>query len=296
MLVVEAVQRFLTNIEMVRRLSLATVASYKNDLYIFLKYLSSCGITTVDKITREIVVEFIIQQQTLNPLKAATIRRRGHALMSFFKFCFSMGYIRVSPMTGVQLPKKEKIVPKGLADEEYARFRDKQIWSRTKPWLGIMEKAICDLLSYLAPRFDEVRSALITDLDFERNKILIHGKGRKERLLPMHPVLVESLRKYLGVRPKVKCDYLFVSADGRGRLGKNGLYYLFRKQLKRCGIGSPGVTPHKLRHTLALWVLRKTNNDLLSVQKILGHESIETTARYLQCTDERLKQAIDNAF
>lgn len=297
MATINAIQdEYLTHIELVRGFSKATVSSYRGDLQLFSRFLDKLGIADLSQINGNILLQYFQEQQTLNPKKPATIRRRGHSLSSFFKYCCLRKYIPFNPITEVQLPKKEQRLPEFLTDTEIERFISTPIRYRKISWISKRDKAVLDTLIFTGCRRSELLSIRMNDVCLESKTLLIaNGKGNRQRMIPLCPNLIKSLIDYLDVRPKVNTDCLFLASSGLTKLGNNGLYKLFKRHLHRCGIEKQGITLHSVRHTFATRVLRKSK-DLVSVQKLLGHRSIDTTSIYLHITDEDMRRAVDSAF
>ncbi|MFC1495965.1 tyrosine-type recombinase/integrase [Candidatus Margulisiibacteriota bacterium] len=295
MLFQEAVEKFLANIELVRNYSCATVRSYRSDLYLFIRYLSTLGISLLEDVNREVVMRFLADQQVLSPKKPATIRRRGHAIGSLFKFCLSCGHVALNIMNGIELPKKIRNIPRILTEVEIEKYLFTPIIYRKFKWLIKRDEAVLKTLLLLGIRLAELLGIKVTDIDFVNQTIIITGKGGKVRILPLPLVLLRLWKEYLDMRPRVKTDKLFLAANGRRALGRNGLYSLFYKHLRRCGIDRKGITPHKMRHTCAVRVYRKSHN-LLAVQRLLGHASLSSSEIYLQISDPDLRAAVEGAF
>ena len=118
---------------------------------------------------------------------------------------------------------------------------------------------------------------------------LVRGKGAKQRVVPLTPVVVEAIREYLPCRPQTESNHLFVSRVGglpiHGRVAGRMLDHV----LERAGLDHEGITPHRLRHTFATHLIR-AGVDIRTVQELLGHADLQTTARYLH-SDTRTKQA-----
>jgi site-specific recombinase XerD len=116
------------------------------------------------------------------------------------------------------------------------------------------------------------------------------GKGRQTRVIPMIAELRDALGDWLEIRRKCSHDFVLTTQSGV-RMGKRGLTSALDRALKTAGIGKPGITLHKLRHSFACMLLQN-GCDLLSLSTMLGHTRLDTTAIYLEATVEHLRTAI----
>ncbi|MFA5839850.1 MAG: tyrosine-type recombinase/integrase [Candidatus Margulisiibacteriota bacterium] len=295
MLFISAVDEFLAHANLVRNLSKATITSYRSDQRLFARFLESQSVSDIAKIDRELIDRYIAQQQVQNPKKPTTIRRRCHSLMSLFKFCVSRKHLPFSPAEELQIPKKEVYLPVVPSEIEQEIFISTPIYYRKNIWRAKRDSAIVLCFCHLGARFSEVKNIKRDDVDLENGTVVLNGKGRKQRLMPLSSRLIIALRDWLAVRPKVKNDNLFVSDNGVSALGKSGLRKVFNRHLKRCGITRKGITPHKFRHAFCVNLLKKENN-LMLVKECMGHRDISTTAIYLHVTNADMKNAIQNTF
>ena len=155
-----------------------------------------------------------------------------------------------------------------------------------KPY-GLRDRAIFELIYSSGLRGKEASSLKIGDVDFESRMILIRqAKWDKDRIVPVSEVASCFLKKYLGGRCN-KEEWLFLSQNAH--LQRNGIKLRFNKHLKGSGIKKKGLCVHSIRHSTATHLLEQ-GADLRYVQELLGHESIETTARYTHMMYESLKR------
>jgi site-specific recombinase XerD len=116
----------------------------------------------------------------------------------------------------------------------------------------------------------------------------VHGKGAKQRIVPLTRSAVEAIQHYLPHRPATQSRRLFVNPRGEPLRGK-AINEALDALLEQAGLAGQGITPHKLRHTFATQLILK-GVDIRTVQELLGHSDLETTARYLH-SDVRTKLA-----
>jgi site-specific recombinase XerD len=145
------------------------------------------------------------------------------------------------------------------------------------------------LLLFAGLRRSELTAITLDDIDLANAQLLVRGKGAKQRVVPLTPLVVEAIRKYLPCRPRTDSDHLFVSRIGGRPLHGRVAGRMLDRVLERADLNHAGITPHRLRHTFATHLIR-SGVDIRTVQELLGHADLQTTARYLH-SDTRAKQA-----
>jgi site-specific recombinase XerD len=153
------------------------------------------------------------------------------------------------------------------------------------PW----HRAMIALLLFAGLRRSEVTAITLDDLDMENGQLLVRGKGAKQRVVPLTPLVIEAIREYLQCRPQTESDHLFVSRVGGHPIAGRVANRMLNRVLEEAGLDKQGITPHRLRHAFASHLIR-TGADVRTVQELLGHADLHTTARYLH-SDTRTKQA-----
>ncbi len=136
-------------------------------------------------------------------------------------------------------------------------------------------------------RRSEAVSITLDDLDLENGQVLIKGKGGKQRVVPLTEQAIEAIHAYLPHRTKNGSRYLFVSAYGGHPIHGRVVNAMLATTIRKAGLEGQGITPHKLRHTFATHLIRN-GVDVRTVQELLGHSGLETTAKYLH-SDVRTK-------
>lgn len=218
--------------------------------------------------------------------QAATINRRLAALRRFFGWAKGAGKIVDLPTESVKgLPAAPR-TPKALAKREVDRLIREAERHGNKRNLAILQ-----LLRHTGLRVGELCNLRLGDVAVSERKgeVLVRGgKGDKDRTVPLNNDVRRALSAYIEVRPTVAGDHLFVGQRGEP-LQPQGVQLVVRKYARRAGL--PDVTPHVLRHTFAKNVLDE-GSDLATVQRLLGHERLETTAIYTQPTARDLEEAV----
>ena len=255
-----------------------TVSTYRCDLSQFCRWLvGRLGrLPEPNAVTRELVMQWTV---TLAGLAPASVCRKVSVLSSFFSFLVDLGELDANPARRIPLPKPAGRIPSAISEDD----AQKLIAAADSPF----ERAMLLLMLTAGLRRSEVSSIRLEDADLENQALLVRGKGAKQRMVPLMPQTAEAIRNYLAARPDVDQPNLFLSPQGR-RLANDFLNRTLRRILARAGLAKR-ITPHMLRHTFATHLVRN-GVDVRTVQELLGHADLETTANYLH-SDTRAKQA-----
>ena len=276
----EAVPMFLEYMKAYRSCAAVSVRAYGRDLRGFEEFLAQTlgQPPPADQITRQQVMQFAVSLSHLAPI---SVRRKLAALASFFGYFQDMGHISGNPARRLPLPKLEQHVPVTLSEEDAQRL----LQAAQRPW----HKCLVVLLLSTGMRRSEVAQISLEDLDLENRQLLVHGKGAKERVVPLADQAVAAIQDYLPRRKKTESHRLFVSQFGEPINGR-AISRMLQRTLGKAGLAGRGITPHKLRHTFATHLIR-SGADIRTVQELLEHADIGTTARYLH-SDLRTKLAV----
>ncbi|MBO5704390.1 MAG: site-specific tyrosine recombinase XerD [Alphaproteobacteria bacterium] len=221
------------------------------------------------------------------PDKATSIARKASALRGFYKFLMIEKIIKNNPTKNIELPKRSRTLPKFLTIEEIELLISSAGDIRNATRL----RAMLELLYASGLRVSELCELPMSGI--LGNKLLIHGKGAKERLVPMHDAAIHALNKWLDVRGDTNSKYVFPSSGKTGHITRDGLFKIIKKCAVLAGIDPNQVSPHVLRHSFASHLLAGGAN-LRAIQTMLGHEDISTTQIYTHVMPERLKETINN--
>ena len=226
-------------------------------------------------------------------LSRSSITRAMSALRNLFRFLDRTGRVDNQALAAVKAPKPPKSVPKPLnADDALALLR-RAVEIAPEPWVGARDVAILTLLYGCGLRIDEALSLNQEDAP-AGDTIMITGKGNKERLVPVLPVVIDAVRSYRDVCPySTEAENpLFYGARG-ARLNP-GIVQRTMRTL-RTDLGLPETaTPHALRHSFATHLLAG-GGDLRTIQELLGHASLSTTQRYTDVDAQKLIEVYDRA-
>lgn len=226
----------------------------------------------------------------------ASMARKIATLRSFHKWMERRGLIRSNPMLLIRTPKQPKRLPKAIPVEQVERLLAAPDDSGL---LGARDRAMLETLYSTGMRVGEIVGIDRNDIDLVAASVVVHGKGRKERMIPIGAHAVRALRHYIGMldacglgNPQTNSGPLFVNKHGT-RLSSRSVRRKLAKYLGETGL-DPAISPHTLRHSFATHLL-DNGADLRSVQELLGHESLSTTQVYTHLTTARLREAYDRA-
>jgi integrase/recombinase XerC len=229
---------------------------------------------------------------------AATTARKIATLRSFHKWMEKRGLVEQNPMLGVRTPKQAKRLPKAVSVEQIEQLLAAPDDSGL---LGARDRAILETLYSTGIRVSEVVGINRGDLDDSGEAILIRGKGRRERIVPLGSHALAALRHYVGFHDtelaqagmKAGSDSaLFVNKHG-GRLSSRSVRRKVTKYLEQVGL-DPEISPHTIRHSFATHLL-DNGADLRSVQELLGHQSLSSTQVYTHLSTRRVRDSYDKA-
>lgn len=287
MIIEKHINNFLLEIKSTKNLSVKTLNAYKSDLYDFMSYIGG------NEINNNIFLDYINILNFERKLKDTTIRRKIITLKLYFSYLEEKGFIDINPLNTLKFRfKKESKLPKTLSINE-VQLLLKSIYdsnnnlSEFQKYEYYRDLALIDLLISTGIRIGEASSILMNDISFYDKTILIHGKGRKQRLIYISSDETwNNIKNWIEVRNKnnVNIKSLFLNRYGNS-LSIYGIETIYNKYKKISKI-NPSSTPHYLRHTFATNLL-SNGADIRSVQEILGHSNISTTEIYTEVSNTR---------
>lgn len=276
----EYIDKYLEYLLYQKKYSENTITSYEEDLEFFKKYLEENKINFL-KVDYAIIRKFYNYMDNLGFSKS-TISRKVSSLRSFYKYLARNNYISYNPFSLTKGPKKDKLLPKFLYYNELEELFNV---CKLDNLYGIRDRLILEMLYATGMRVGELESVKINDINFYDNSIKILGKGNKERIVYFGEYAREILDLYLSKR-KDRCKYLFINNHGN-KLTSRGISYILNKIIDKTSLNTK-ISPHMIRHTFATHMLNE-GCDLLTVQELLGHESLRATQVYTHITNDRLK-------
>ncbi len=282
---------FLSYLELERGLSRNTLDAYRTDLLQYGEFLASRGLDALAAAPADIG-EFLAELATGEgrpPCSSATVHRKAACLRSFYKQLRRDELIVEDPTAALSAPRRAKKLPQVL---NYAEVQKLLAAPRGDEPTSLRDRALLEVMYACGLRASETIGLELSDIEMEEGFLRAHGKGGKERLVPLGRKAIAAIAAYLrGGRPKLVGDRhepkLFVNFRG-GPLSRQGLYKIVQRNARAAGL-SGRMSPHTLRHSFATHLLAG-GCDLRAVQEMLGHADISTTQMYTHLSGERLKE------
>lgn len=277
-----------------KNLSEKTIAAYMSDLNDFYRFIGS------NDLNEDSILRYVQELSQSRKLRDTTINRKLIVLKMFFEYLYTQNHIKLNYFKTHNFKfKKEKKLPKTLATKEIAKLltcavnKSLVANSNFEKWHSTRNLALIDILISTGIRIAEASSISINDIITAERIILIHGKGRKQRLIYIScPQTWTHLMQWLKMRKTkpTSTEKLFVNRHGK-QLSIHGIENIYKSLKLEANINA-NSTPHYLRHTFATNLLAN-GADLRSVQEILGHSSVATTEIYTEVTAKRKKQVLN---
>lgn len=282
-----------------RNYSVHTLRNYETSLAKFLdfqKQRSRLGPEYFNRSELRLFAAYIQSYET----SRNTVITRLSCLRSFSKYLLEKGIISVNPFVLIKSPKKEKLLPRFLTEDELAAAIDGFTYPDTQgnrksslPAYYKRDKALIELIYSCGLRRSEAAAINIGDIDFGSGFVRIKGKGSKDRIVPVGAKALEAVNVYLSERDDfMPSRALFLSKNNK-RITGHGIALVINRIMHYAGVARH-ITAHSLRHSFATHLLNR-GCDLRSVQKLLGHESLSTTQVYTHVSFEHLKNVYDKA-
>jgi integrase/recombinase XerD len=280
---------FVAHMEFERGMARNTLQAYRADLLQYGEFLAARGKTAHSALPVD-VGDFLSSLGGVDGGSAspATVNRKSACLRSFYRHLRREELIDADPTANVAPPRRSRKLPQVLSRSEVARLIEHP--AGTEP-LDLRDRALLELMYASGLRASEAIDLAVTDLDLDELVLRAHGKGSKERLIPVGRTAAEAIRRYLARGRSVLVGasvepHLFVNYRG-GRLTRQGLYKIVDRHARAVGLAGK-MSPHTLRHTFATHLLAG-GCDLRAVQEMLGHADVATTQLYTHLSSERLK-------
>lgn len=270
-----------------------TVISYKNDILEFIDYLSREGLN-YKSIEYSDIRFYLMYLKDEKHDDNSSVSRKLSSLRGLYKYMANEGIIKTNVFSLVSAPKKSKKLPRYF---EYNELEQLFLVPDTSTSLGQRDLLLLEMLYATGVRVGELVNIKVKDIDLGRRNIIILGKGNKERYVTYGEYCEEILKQYLNdgyiLLNKHNSDYLFLNNLG-GNLTERGVRYILDELIKKTSINKK-ISPHMIRHSFATHLLNE-GCDLLTVQKLLGHESIKATQVYTHVTTDRLREVYFRSF
>jgi integrase/recombinase XerD len=284
------VDAYLTHLEVERRLSPHTVASYARDLTLLGRAAAGRG-TAVDALERP-ALEAVVRTLMGEGRSPRSVARAVACFRGFYRFLVASGHRATNPAADLAAPRAWKTLPKFLTVEEVDRLLAAPDAGDPR---GLRDRAMLEVLYATGLRVSELVTLRVQDVNLEGGYLTATGKGRKQRLVPLGAEAATWVNRYLRQgRPALlerrSSPRLFVNIRGGG-LSRVGVWKILKAYALRAGLAR-SLSPHVLRHSFATHLLER-GADLRAIQMMLGHADLSTTQIYTHILDARLRAVYD---
>lgn len=280
-----------------------TVGSYRRDLDRYRSFLEQRGVAALDQVAERDITEFVVALRRGDPdakqppLAASSAARALIAVRGLHRFAAAEGMASTDVAHAVKPPPPGRRLPKSLPlDEVFALLAAAGGGESTSDPRGLRDRALLELLYSTGARISEAVGLDVDDVDVTDRAVILHGKGGKQRLVPVGRPAVAALDAYLvrgrpalaaAGRAAASGGSLFLNIRG-GRLSRQSAWQVLQTAAQRAGI-TADVSPHTLRHSFATHLL-DGGADVRVVQELLGHASVTTTQIYTLVTISSLRE------
>ena len=303
-------QEYLRELHVVRQVSQHTIAAYTKDLDYLLARLDEQGLELAE-VTSDHVRSWVVKLHSQGQA-SRSIARMLSAWRGFYLWLANQkGLVNKSPLSDIKAPKRKKPLPKALSVEQAINLVESANKESVQAddFLRARDRAIVELLYSSGLRLSELLGIDLNPIetkdyssagwiDFEAGEVMVLGKGKKRRTVPVGEAALHALKDWLAVRAnhaltgKEVVQALFINKQGKRASARTIQQHLAALAVKA---GLPThVHPHMLRHSFASHVLQ-SSGDLRAVQEMLGHASITSTQIYTALDFQHLAQAYDLA-
>ena len=280
-----------------RRTSAHTIDAYGRDVAAFLDFIRDHRGDTPDlaALADLAPADFRawLASRLADGISRTSVTRAMSALRNLFRFLDRTGRVDNQALAAVKAPKPPRSVPKPLNAEDAVALLRRAMEIAPEPWIGARDVAILTLLYGCGLRIDEALSLDQRDAP-AGDAMRIIGKGNKERIVPVLPVVTDAVRTYRSACPYPADPDRPLFYGARGARLNPGIVQRTMRTL-RADLGLPETaTPHALRHSFATHLLAG-GGDLRTIQELLGHASLSTTQRYTDVDTQRLIEVYDRS-
>lgn len=294
------IEQFLEMMQAERGLSNNTIAAYRSDLLKYCKILQQNNRDILNPTEKDIenLFEYIAKEQ----FAVTTQLRLFSVLKQFFIFHFSDKKEETNPLSRLSPPKKPMNIPKFLSQSQVNDLiqaaedaAHNYLFPDKKGYRHVQLYTLLETLYASGLRVSELVSLPVISVNFYENNLFVHGKGGRDRLVPLTNKAIKVLQEWLKWRSLsklAKSPYLFPSKGAEGYLARQVFARDLKSLANKVGISADLVSPHVLRHAFASHLLQN-GADLRFIQQLLGHVDISTTQIYTHILDERLQKLIE---
>ena len=282
------IEHFLEHLSVMDGASSHTLHAYQRDLSALQHFADELGLQVWGEL--EVVhIRSYSAQRYQQQVTARTIQRELSVFRSFFKHLLKNAWISHNPAKTVRAPKVSRQLPRVLDVDQLGVLLDAQL----DDVLEMRDRAMFELFYSSGLRLSELVLLDIVDVDCDESIVRVrHGKGAKERWVPLGSKAKTAIMQWLAVRPNLEAAALFTSKQG-SRISQRSVQARLSRAGRKSGLAEH-VHPHMLRHSFASHLL-EGSKDIRAVQELLGHSDINTTQIYTHLDFQHLAAVYDAA-
>ena len=294
---------FLLNLQ-VNNFSQETIYNYERDIQVFQNFLKEINIEfdNIDKKTILNYKAYLVSRDRKTPksntgkkkLASFSINRMLSAIRSYFKYLIDMDYKTPISPSEIKLVKTERKHPRVPEFEEIIKLIESPTKFEKNKVVALRNRTILETLFSTGMRISELTNLKKEQID-KTGRVFIRGKGKKERFVYLTPRAQKYIKNYLEVRNEITSPFLFVPYRGKNanlkdkKISPNYLEERVKRYRELLGLNVP-ISVHGIRHAFATY-LAESGASPVAIQILLGHESLDTTTKYVHASDRYAERA-----
>lgn len=260
--------------------------------------ISSIDIDDIRAVTPQNIIDYLMFAGFERSNNTTTRMRKLSSLRSFFNYAYAKRhYIDSNPTSDIDAPKKSKSLPKYLTVEEAVKLLE-TVKNDTASKTVVRDYAIIVMFLNTGMRLSELVGLNLESFDSELITVKVRGKGNKERIVYLNDAARRATEDYLRTRLDPRyirtSDNAFFLSGRQTRISAKTVQWVVYKYLELAGLGTRGLSVHKLRHTAATLMYQTGKVDIRVLKDILGHEQLNTTQIYTHVVDRNIEEAMSN--
>ncbi|MGW5110508.1 site-specific tyrosine recombinase XerD [Nocardia sp. NPDC004123] len=285
------IDAYLDHLAVERGAARNTLSAYRRDLGRYQYFLTERGVETLARVAESDIADYMVSLRSGDSehpaLAASSASRALVAVRGLHRFATAEGITDADVAHPVKPPTPARRLPKALPYDQVSRLIDAAGGDIAEGPRGLRDRALLELLYSTGARISEMVGLDVDDIDTAERAVVLHGKGGKQRMVPIGRPALAALDNYLvRGRPALATrgkgnSALFLNHRG-GRLSRQTAWQVLQSAAERAGIAAQ-VSPHTLRHSFATHLL-DGGADVRVVQELLGHASVTTTQIYTLVT------------
>ena len=286
------VEIFLESLLAEKNFSANSLVAYKQDLSDFFESTSSKLLTDIN----EEEINQYIRKTKESKISARSLARKISTLKHFFKFAVTENWISSNPGYRIRQPRFVQILPETLSIEQVDLLINSAKNTDNSPLKNVRNVALIEILYATGLRVTELVSLPLESVSGSPEVILVKGKGRKERIVPLSKTARAAIKEWLKLRQKMTLStkskpYLFPSKSKSGFLNREQFFNIIKRIARHAGLDHERISPHVLRHAFATHLLAN-GADMRIIQSLLGHSDISSTQIYTHVLSDQKKSLV----